>query len=247
MKIVFLGTNGWYSTSLANTSCILIDTEEYYVVLDAGDGIYKIEEYIGTEKPIFIFLSHLHLDHIMGFHVFGKFKFNQNVEIHGYEGTRNGLEIVSRPYTTPLSELPLKIEIHDLKEGKHSKPFPFTCKLLVHSGYSLGYRFELENKVVTYCTDTGICKNLNELSESADLLITECSFKAKPTKGKLNTHLKPQDAANIALKANAKKLALTHFGANFYRNIGERKYAQNVARKIFKNTFAAFDGLEIKV
>jgi ribonuclease BN (tRNA processing enzyme) len=246
MKVVFLGTNGWYSTGLANTSCVLIDTEKYYVVLDAGDGIYKLEEYIKIDKPIILFLSHLHLDHIIGLHIFGKFRFNQSISIYGYAGTEAGLRIIRHPYTAPFNELPLKIEIHDLKEGKYSQPFPFTCKLLVHSDQCLGYRLELDNRVVAYCTDTGICRSMNELSENASLLIAECSFKSGEVEN-IWRHLRPEDAANIAVEADVGRLVLTHFDAGVYKSKDDRKYAEAIAKKIFKNTIAAFDGLEIEI
>ena len=246
MKVVFLGTKGWYSIGLVYTSCILIDSEKYYVVLDAGDGIYKLEEYIKTEKPIIMFLSHLHLDHIIGFHVFGKFRFNQNIKIYGYDGTKNGLKIICHPYTAPFNELPLKIEIHDLKEGKYCQPFPFTCKLLVHADLCLGYRLELDDRVVVYCTDTGICKTINELSENADLLIAECSFKSGQVEWGW-PHLKPEDAAGIAGEAHVGRLVQKHFDASVYKSIEDRKYAEAVAKKTFQKTIAAFDGLEIEI
>jgi len=59
--------------------------------------------------------------------------------------------------------------------------------------------------------------------------------------------LNPETAAKIAKEENAKKLFLTHFVANLYLKKSERKKAEKVARKIFKNTIAAFDGLEIKI
>jgi ribonuclease BN (tRNA processing enzyme) len=246
MKIAFLGTNGWYSTRTGNTSSILIDSEKYYVVLDAGDGIHKLEEYVKTEKPIIIFLSHLHLDHIIGFHLFGKFRFTQSMEIYGYKGTKNSLKIISHPYTAPFNELPLRIEAHDLKQGKYSQPFPFTCKLLVHADSCLGYRLELDNLVIAYCTDTGICKNVYELSESADLLIAESSLKPKQSETGW-PHLRPEDAAKIARDSDARRLVLTHFDASIYRSIEDRKYAEATAKKLFQETIAAFDGLEIQI
>ena len=97
MKIVFLGTNGWYSTDMGNTSCVLIDSEQSYVILDAGDGIYKLDKYIKSQKAIKLFLSHLHLDHIIGFHVFAKFQFKQGIDIYGY-GVQNGLKIIGHPF-----------------------------------------------------------------------------------------------------------------------------------------------------
>ena len=45
---------------------MLIDTEECHIVLDAGNGLYKLDELVKDEKPIYLFLSHPHLDHISG-------------------------------------------------------------------------------------------------------------------------------------------------------------------------------------
>jgi len=38
MKIHFLGTNGWFDSETGGTPCTLIDSEEAYIVLDAGSG-----------------------------------------------------------------------------------------------------------------------------------------------------------------------------------------------------------------
>jgi hypothetical protein len=39
MHVIFLGTNGWYST-FNNTICTLILSEKYNIILDAGDGLF---------------------------------------------------------------------------------------------------------------------------------------------------------------------------------------------------------------
>ena len=136
--------------------------------------------------------------------------------------------------------------MNELKEGSHNIGFPITCNLLVHADPCLGYRMEIENKIITYCTDTGICDNLYELATDADLLIIECSY--KPGQAEWGwPHLKPEDAADVAMKSNAKKLILTHFDASTYLTIQERKGAEEIARKIFKNTIAASDDLEIEI
>ncbi len=65
MKIVFLGTNGWYDSPRGNTVCILIETDEASILLDAGNGLYKADRHIVPEKPVHLFISHTHLDHII--------------------------------------------------------------------------------------------------------------------------------------------------------------------------------------
>ena len=246
MKVRFLGTNGWYSTGSGNTSCVLIETKKHYVVLDAGDGIHKLDRYIQTEKPIHLFLSHMHFDHTIGFHAFNKFKFKQTIDIYGYSGTKDGLQIIRHPYTIPFNDLPFRVNIHDLAEGSHSTPFPLTCKLLVHSDPSLGYRLELDNHVVAYCTDTGMCNNLIELAQNATLLIAECSL-LLGQKDLGWPHLDPEDAAKTAKQANAKQLLLTHFTASNYKTKKDRFKAEVAAKKIFKNTICAHDGFVLEL
>jgi len=246
MRIVFLGTLGWFSTDLGRTSCVLVDSEEYHIILDAGGGIHRLDEYINFEKRAYMFLSHLHLDHIVGLHVLGKFRFKQTLSIYGYEGTREGLRIIRHPYTAPFSSLPFKTEIQELTEGRHCLPFPVTCRLLLHSDPCLGYRIEIDDKVVAYCTDTGICENLYELAANADLLITECSLRPGQ-KSRIWPHLNPEEAAEMAKRANVKQLVLTHFDAYHYRTVEERKEAEAVSKNIFENTVAAYDGFEIEI
>ena len=247
MQINFLGTNGWYSTDLGNTTCVLIDSDEYYVILDAGDGFQKLDEYIKDEKPIILFLSHLHLDHIIGLHSLYKFRFKQNLQIYGYVGTKTNIrKLIDHPFTASLDELDIGVDIYEIEEGKHEVPFPFTCKLLIHADPCLGYRLELESKIIAFCTDTGVCDNVYTLSENADLLISECAY--KPGQDQTGwPHLRPEDAANIAKKSNIKQLILTHFDASIYKTMEDRKLAENHAKNIFQNTIAAYDGLIFEI
>ncbi|MDD5615466.1 MAG: ribonuclease Z [Candidatus Methanoperedens sp.] len=249
MKVVFLGTNGWYDTETGNTVCTLIETKDYFIILDAGNGIYKLDRYItnASNKPIKLFISHFHIDHISGMHILNKFRFNQGMKIYGQAGTKDILNrIVNSPYTIPFSRLPFKVDFDDLSEGTHHLPFSVECRFLHHSSPCMGYRFELEGKIITYCPDTGVCENAIKLSRNADLLITECSFKSGQSNAQW-PHLNPEDAAQIANEAKVRKLVLIHFDTNIYRTLKERKEAETIAKNIFQNTFAAIDNMQIQV
>lgn len=88
MKINFLGTNGWYSSPTGDTPCILIDSKNYYIVLDAGNGIYKLDNFIKEDKPILLLISHFHLDHTSGLHTLVKFNCKQGIDIYVAEGRK---------------------------------------------------------------------------------------------------------------------------------------------------------------
>lgn len=245
MKINFLGTNGWYDSDTGNTICTLIESKDFYLILDAGNGLNKIDRYITTEKPIYLFLSHLHIDHIEGLHILNKFNFFQGLNIYGHTGIVNSLnKFVNRPFTMPLNDLKYKVRVHEFEEGDHKKPLPFSTLKLFHSGDAYGYRFYIEDKVVVYNTDTGMCENDFILSKDADILIHECTFKKQIPGGKWG-HSTPVEAAQLAKKVKVKQLILDHFEAARYTKIEDRQEAENNAKKIFPNTIAAKDGLII--
>lgn len=247
MKIHFLGTNGWYTTETGNTPCVLIDAKEAYVVLDAGNALYKLDSRIRDErKPIHLFLSHFHLDHINGLHTLLKFGFRQGMNIWGQPGTKKILQtFLNRPFTAPVQDLRMHVRVHELKEGRFKRPFPLETRPLVHADPCWGYRFQLEGKTIAYCTDTGRCNNLQKLARDADLLISECAWKKRNESAW--PHLSPYDAAEMAKSAGAKRLALMHFDARNYQTMEDRRWAEQEARMIFPNTFAARDDMAVEL
>lgn len=246
MKLHFLGTNGWYDTPLGNTLSVLLDTGPAYIVFDAGGGFYKLDGYIQENKPIIVLLSHFHLDHIIGLHALAKFNFIQGIRIFGPKGIKRLFKvIINTPYTMPVNKLKTKVTV---KEFSNNLKLPVEIKYrpLRHIGTCYGYRVAAENKTVVFCTDTGPCRNFGQLAQGADILITESSLPAGKT-DKHWPHLNPRQAAQIAKKAKVNKLFLAHFDAGVYLTPNDRLAAEKSARQIFANTWAASDGLSVRV
>jgi len=244
MKLTFLGTNGWYDTDTGNTISTLLETKDFYIVFDAGFGFYKLDQYIIEDKPIYLFISHLHVDHVCGLHCLPKFKFKQKLTIFGSKKTKKYLKkFLNHPFTASSKELAFNTNFIKLKPGNYNTPFKFTCLKLDHADYTLGYRIELEGKVITYCCDTALCPNDYKLAEGADVLIHECTF--LPGEESDWGHTSPEKAAKVANKSNVKQLFLTHFGAHEYKTLEKRLEAEKIAKKIFLNTIAAEDDLTI--
>jgi ribonuclease BN (tRNA processing enzyme) len=247
MEIIFLGTNGWYDTNIANTLSVLIKTRKYDIVLDAGNGIYKLDKYTDGTKPVYLFLSHFHLDHVAGLHTLLKFDFKKGLTICGGKGARKYLgALLRRPFTVPLNKLRYRSKVIELPAGLKTLPFKCSCLPLVHADPVLGYRLELDGRVVAFCTDTGYCENAVKLAAKADLLISECAYLS----GERNPgwpHMNPETAAALARAAGVGKLALVHFDAARYPDLKARAGAGKAARKIFKAAFASSDGLKLKI
>lgn len=247
MKVTFLGTNGWYDTITGNTCSILIQAEEYDIILDAGNGLAKADRSITQDKPVYLFISHFHLDHIIGLHTLVKFRFSQGLKIFGQPGTAAILtSFVAEPFTVPIDQLPFKVEIVDLHEGEHAIPFSLTCLPLVHPVPCFGFRMSVDGRVIAYCTDTGVCNNAISLGRHADLLITECGLKTGQESPGW-PHLNPENAILIAKEAQAKRLALIHFGAEVYQTLADRMEVFNQYKKQCPGLVVATDDLSIEI
>ncbi|HMA04923.1 MAG TPA: ribonuclease Z, partial [Methanomicrobiales archaeon] len=244
MRVVFLGTNGWYDTETGNTTCTLVEAGPWRILLDAGNGIRRLEGPLGDpDHPCHLFLSHFHIDHVAGLHVLGRLSFPGGLSIWGQPGTRETLAtLLAPPFTVPCGDLPFPVRICDLAEGAHRLPFPVTCRYLPHASPCFGYRFELEGRIIAYCTDTGPSDTVIELARDADLLIAESALRPGTTSDDW-PHLNPEMAVALARSAGARRLSLTHFDAWAYRTLEERTRAGEEVRESFPDLTIATDGL----
>lgn len=97
---------------------------------------------------------------------------------------------------------------------------------------------------IGYSGDTRPSPRLVRFFSNCDLLIFDSTFIGKDRdKAVDRKHSTSLEAAEMALKAHAKKLVLTHFSAR-YRNVSA---LVREARSVFPDTMAAADGLRVPV
>ena len=247
MKIKFLGTNGWYDSNMGNTICILIETPRFYLVLDAGNGIAKLDQHILDDRPVYLFISHFHLDHIVGIHTLTKNKFSHG--LYFLVGQNQGeilMNFMKQPFTLPYKALPFETKIIELPTELDDFAPLIKVKEMKHSTFTLGIRIEEENRSIVYLGDTGYCENAVLLSENADVLIAECAnlpgefYEEWP-------HLNPETAAALAKEAGVKKLVLSHFDANRYPDKQSRDKALKIAQKVFPDTLLSYDEMDLSI
>lgn len=250
MKIVFLGTSGWYASAAGNTQCIAAVLEGRAIVFDAGDGLFRLKALCEKHRVfnVDILLSHIHLDHIIGLHILPMLDSRFVVRIFAKSAYLPHLRrLLRHPFTLPLGKNKAKATLHGLRPGKNRLACNALALPLVHADPCLGFRLELSGKTISYCTDTGPCKNILRLAKDADMLITECSLAPGAKLPKDWPHLSPQMAARLAKSANARMLVLSHFESRTYPGRPDRAKALAASRKIFKNTVASTDGLELSL
>ncbi len=248
MKIAFLGTNGWYSSPTGDTPCIVIDAPDHYVVLDAGNGIYKLDRYITDDKPISLFISHFHLDHVSGLHTLAKFTFKQGIDVYVGKGrSKDFITLVNPPFTVGYQPRPdnivnLKttVRLHEVSDAGEQPPFKVAAIEQHHAYVDHGFVVELEDKRIAYTGDCGFTPASQKLAAGADLLICECSSKKILPPDRWG-HFDPFLAATLAKQAQVGQLILNHFGSGEYTTLGDRQWAEQQARTIFPATIAATD------
>ncbi|MBI5250888.1 MAG: MBL fold metallo-hydrolase, partial [Desulfomonile tiedjei] len=188
-----------------------------------GPGILRrlTEARIAVDSIDIILLTHFHPDHVSDL---PPFLFATNYEhgpvrqapfhVLGPEGSKTfydklvrvfGKWIVPKGDRLRMQQLDARApdEVHFEGLGVTVRSAPAE-----HTFPSLSYRIEAEGVSVTISGDTDTSERLMELAADSDILICECSF---PDEMKVKGHLIPSEAGEIAQKARAKKLMLTHF------------------------------------
>lgn len=129
-------------------------------------------------------------------------------------------------------KLPPGKHIQDLKMGKD----------IVLSGKRFkakDFVFKEESKKITVVLDTVMNKNAIALAKDADLLVCEATFgKDQSHLAREYQHLTSTQAAEIAKKANVKKLVVTHLSDRYSKNPTP---ILSEAKKVFKNSSFAND------
>ncbi|MFZ1201463.1 MAG: MBL fold metallo-hydrolase, partial [Desulfobacterales bacterium] len=78
-----------------------------------------------------------------------------------------------------------------------------------HNPESLAYRItDARGRAVVYTGDSDVCENLVAIARNADLFICESSL---PDAQKVDGHLTPSLAGEMATRATVGRLVLTHF------------------------------------
>lgn len=102
-----------------------------------------------------------------------------------------------------------------------------------------------KGKKIVVILDTALCSNCYKAARDADMLICESTYLQElKDKAAEYKHLTAEQAAQIAKKAGAKKLMLTHISQRYEY---DSKKVLLEAKSIFKNTLLAHDLMKISI
>ncbi len=212
MHLRLLGTTGYHPTDRRQTACLMLP--EIGVVLDAGTGMYRVGRLLET-NTLDIFLTHSHLDHIIGLtYLFSVLAGHEQVAVRVH-GQAEKLEAIAEhlfappifPAMPPLTWQPLGEHVSLQNNGRLSW-FP-----LNHPGGSVGYRLDWSDRSMAYVTDTTADAQADYVDRirGVDLLIHECYFPdGKEELAQSTGHSCATPVAQVARAAGVGRLLLVH-------------------------------------
>ncbi|MDH5719505.1 MAG: MBL fold metallo-hydrolase [Spirochaetia bacterium] len=248
-----------------NTSCVLVSYEENQkkIIIDAGSGIRVLGENLIKEEnlDIHIFLTHFHSDHIMGLPFFLPFyQKSAQITIYGPNPVDNSMEKFVKSYienheiAARLGNIQAALIFRELNEETFSlESLKVKTQRVNHPVKCIGYRFELNEKSVTFTIDhetyfDGInaegkavkeSEKLNakhiEFIRNSDILLSDAQYLPDEYRQYMGWgHSSILDAINRAIAANVRILVLFHHDPNredkqidkivtHYRRVIERK------------------------
>ncbi len=247
MKLILLGTAGYHPNERRHTSCAILP--EVGVMLDAGTAVFRVPKYL-THESLDIFLTHAHLDHIVGltylFNTLAQSKL-QTVRVHAEEAKLRAVEehLFSEhlfPKRPPYEAVPMdQSDKVPLAGGGQ-----LTCFPLEHPGGAVGFRLDWPGHSMAYVTDTWADSNAAYLRhiEGVDLLVHECFFgDATADWARKTGHTHTTPVAELARQVGAKQLVLIHLNP---LSIDDDPIGLATARAIFPATQLGEDGLEVE-
>ncbi len=212
MQIHLLGTTGYHPNERRHTACFLLP--EVGIALDAGTGMFRVGKRLRT-RHLDIYLSHAHLDHVVGLtYLLDTVREGglERVTVHGESGKLAAIRehLLSGeifPVGLPCEFRPLSREM-GLPGGGRMRHFA-----LAHPGGSIGYRLDWEGASLAYVTDTTASASAaySEEVRGVDLLLHECNFSDdQAEQAKLTGHSCASPVAEVARRAGVKRLVLVH-------------------------------------
>lgn len=213
-----------------NTSCVEVRCGNDRLVFDAGSGLRLLGLALADENgptDIDLFLSHSHIDHLIGlpFFVPAFVKGNRLRLWAGNLKAAGGVqETVRKLMSYPLFPIEIeaaqgKIEFNDFEPGAVLTPRPDIKVMttpLNHPGGATGYRVEYGGRAMAYITDTELNAGemdpaLLELARDASIVIIDTTYTDEELPEHVGWgHSSWQQAVRLANEAGVGKLFLFH-------------------------------------
>lgn len=211
MKLTIIGFWGGYPKKNEASSGYLLEHNGYHLLLDCGSGVLsKLQNAIQPEELDAVILSHYHPDHnadigvLQHARLIRRFlgKQMQNLPVYGHPFTEQEfIRLTYKDITKGIAINPAETLV--------AGPFQISFLKTDHPVPCYAIRVEADGKALVYTGDGSYKEELADFSKQADLLLCECNFYGNQN-GREAGHMTSFEAGELAAKAGAKQLCLTH-------------------------------------
>lgn len=236
-----LGACGTYPRAGGACSGYLVQHEGFTLWMDAGHGtLSQLQQHVAVTDVDAVFISHAHPDHFVDIYPFFYSMFwrkdrKQTVPVYGPKMAHERMSRLLTP-RDGKADFDTQLPWHDFVKGDVIEvgPLRMTAFDAAHSCTNVCLRIEAGGKVLTYTGDTGPHPELERAAAGADLFLCEASWLEEERSIPEPIHLRSREAGEIAARAGAKHLVLTHV------------WPQNDMTLVLEQAAAAYEGpLEI--
>lgn len=220
MRLIPLGTNGFFPSHGRQTMAFLVVVDSAAILLDAGTGVARLAEerirrHLDGHDVLHVFLSHFHLDHVVGLSYLPAVWPTLPVRIYAPGPPLTDVDpgealcrLIHPPlFPIPLPEFPMPIELQRLAgESLRVAGLEVRWWRQDHPGGSVGFRF---GDQLAYVTDTVGDAAAAGFVEGVDLLLHEV-WTGAGGEAKAVGHSTADKVARIAGEAGVRRLMLVH-------------------------------------
>jgi len=249
-----------------NTPCVEVRCGNKIYIFDAGSGLRLLGKQLMKEqvREINFLFSHFHWDHIQGFPFFlpaysKKFIINMYGESklsYSFEQLFSG-QVMFPYFPVSLNEMDAKINFIEIKRNDLIDNGDVKVKTarLNHPGGCVGYRLEYKGKSFVYGTDTEhftcVDPSILKIARDADVIVYDCNYTDEEYSGATGFprtgwgHSTWTQGLKLVKEAGIKKFILFHHDPDHDDDFIDDLEVK--AKKEFKESYAAFEGMEIDI
>jgi len=179
-----------------NTACVEVRCGDQLLIFDAGSGLRPLGKALLRTQPrvrAHLFLSHTHLDHILGLPFF-KPAYDEGNQFELWNGHLRRqhktlkqvlCRIMEKPYfPVPMDVMHAALIYRDFDAGEAfriGEDIKISTTELIHPGGATGYRVEFAGRSFCYITDTEhtegkLDQNILHLIEGGDIVVYDATY-----------------------------------------------------------------------
>jgi ribonuclease BN (tRNA processing enzyme) len=210
MRVEFLGTGGYHPNERRHTTCVMLP--DLGIVFDAGTAFFRVPSRVKT-PDLHIFLSHAHLDHVVGLtYILPALATGVIERAHLHATERTLAAVREHLFAPPIFPVMPAYELHPLtSQVGIPGDGVLTHAPLGHPGGSTGFRIDWADRSLALITDTTVDGTYTDFVRGVDLLIHECyapDTMAEWANKIGHSHTTP--VAELAQEAGVGQLVLIH-------------------------------------